>query len=70
MFSLLKFHLSILRKLRTLQSIPWWKAYVRANKAPFTNKKMKKYIMKWSRPRNKFSYFKSDTDGKAYNKGL
>ena len=41
---------------------------VRANQAPFINKKINKEIMKSSRLRNKFLNTKSDIDRKAYNK--
>ena len=45
------------------------KRYVRANHAPFLNKKIiNKEIMKRSRLRNKFLNTKSDIDRKAYNK--
>ena len=44
------------------------KRYVRANQAPFINKKINKEIMKRSRLRNKFLNTKSDIDRKAYNK--
>ena len=47
---------------------PIKKWYVRANQAPFINKKIKKEIMKRSRLRNKFLNTKSDIDRKAYNK--
>ena len=47
---------------------PIKKRYVRANQAPFVNKKINKEIMKRSRLRNKFLNTKSDTDRKAYNK--
>ena len=42
--------------------------YVRANQAPFINKKINKEIMKRSRLRNKFLNTKSDFDRNAYNK--
>ena len=42
--------------------------YVRVNQAPFTNKKIKKDIMKRSPLRNKVLNKKCDTDKKAYNK--
>ena len=41
--------------------------HVRANQAPFINKKISKEIMKRSRLRNKFLNTKSDIDRKAYN---
>ena len=44
------------------------KQYVRANQAPFMNKKINKEIMRRSRLRNKFLNTKSDIDRKAYNK--
>ena len=44
------------------------KRFVRANQAPFVNKKISKEIMKRSRLRNKFLHSKSDIDRKAYNK--
>ena len=47
---------------------PIKKQYVRANQAPFINKKINKEIMKRSRLRNKFLNTKSDIDRKAYNK--
>ena len=47
---------------------PIKKRYVRANQAPFINKKINKEIMKRSRLRNKFLNTKSDIDRKAYNK--
>ena len=47
---------------------PLKKRYVRANQAPFMNKKINKEIMKRSRLRNKFLNSKSDIDRKAYNK--
>ena len=47
---------------------PIKKWYVRANQAPFINKKINKEIMKRSRLRNKFLNTKSDIDRKAYNK--
>ena len=46
---------------------PIKKRYVRANQAPFINKKTNKEIMKRSRLRNKFLNTKSDIDRKAYN---
>ena len=42
--------------------------YVRANEAPFMNKRINKEIMKKSRLRNKFLNTKSDIDRRAYNK--
>ena len=47
---------------------PIKKWYVRANQAPFINKKINREIMKRSRLRNKFLNTKSDIDKKAYNK--
>ena len=47
---------------------PIKKRCVRANQAPFINKKINKEIMKRSRLRNKFLNTKSDIDRKAYNK--
>ena len=47
---------------------PIKKRYVRANQAPFINKKINKEIMKRSRLRNKFLNTKSDINSKAYNK--
>ena len=47
---------------------PIEKRYVRANQAPFINKKMNKEIMKRSCLRNKFLNTKIDIDRKAYNK--
>ena len=47
---------------------PMKKRFVRANQAPFVNKKITKEIMKRSRLRNKFLHSKSDIDRKAYNK--
>ena len=47
---------------------PIKKRYVRANQAPFINKKINKEIMKRSRHRNKFLNTKSGIDRKAYNK--
>ena len=47
---------------------PIKKRYVRANQAPFINKKINKEIMKMSRLRNKFLNTKNDIDRKAYNK--
>ena len=47
---------------------PIKKRYVRANQAPFINKKINKEIMIRSRLRNKFLNTKSDIDRKAYNK--
>ena len=41
---------------------------VRANQAPFINKKINKEIMKSSRLRNKFLNTKSAINRKAYNK--
>ena len=45
-----------------IQRLKW---YVRANQAPFINKKINKEIMKRSRLRNKFLNTKSDTDRKT-----
>ena len=42
--------------------------YVRANQAPYMNKKLSKEIMKRSRLRNKFLNTRSELDRKAYNK--
>ena len=50
------------------RNAPIKKRYVRANQAPFINKKINKEIMKRSRLRNKFLNTKSDIDRKAYNK--
>ena len=47
---------------------PIKKCYIRANQAPFVNKKINKKIIKRSRLRNKFLNTKSDIDRKAYNK--
>ena len=47
---------------------PMKKRFIRANQAPFVNKKISKEIMKGSRLRNKFLHSKSDIDRKAYNK--
>ena len=47
---------------------PIKKRFVRANQAPFINKKINKEIMKRSRLRNKLLNTKSDIDRKAYNK--
>ena len=46
---------------------PLKKRYVRANQAPFINKKINKEIMKRSRLRNKFLNTKNDIDRRAYN---
>ena len=46
---------------------PIKKRYVRANEAPFINKKINKEIMQRSRLRNQFLNKKSDTVRKAYN---
>ena len=42
--------------------------YVRANQAPYMNKKLSKEIMKRSRLRNKFLNTRSELDRKVYNK--
>ena len=42
--------------------VPMKKRFVRANQAPFVNKKISKEIMKRSRLRNKFLHSKSDID--------
>ena len=47
---------------------PIKKRYVRANQAPFINKKINKEIIKRSRLRNKLLNTKSDIDRKVYNK--
>ena len=47
---------------------PIKKRYVRANQAPFMNKRINQEIMKRSRLRNKFLNTKSDIDRRAYNK--
>ena len=47
---------------------PIKKRYIRANQAPFINKRINKEIMKRSRLRNKFLNTKSDNDRRAYNK--
>ena len=47
---------------------PIKKRYVRANQAPFMNKRINKEIMKRSRLRKKFLNTKSDIDRRAYNK--
>ena len=47
---------------------PLKKRYVRANQAPFMNKKLSKEIMTRSRLRNKFLKTKTDANRKAYNK--
>ena len=47
---------------------PIKKRYVRANQAPFINKKINKEIIKRSRLRKKFLNTESDIDRKAYNK--
>ena len=47
---------------------PIKKRYVRANQAPFINKKINKEIMKRSRLRNKFLNTKSGIDRKAHHK--
>ena len=47
---------------------PIKKRYVRANQAPFINKKINKEIMNRSRLRNKVLNTKSDIDRKAYDK--
>ena len=47
---------------------PIKKRYVRANQAPFINKKINKEIMKRSSLRNKFLNTKNDIDREAYNK--
>ena len=44
---------------------PIKKRFVRANEAPFINKKINKEIMKRSRLRNKFLNTESDIDRKA-----
>ena len=49
---------------------PLKKRYVRANQAPFMNKKLSKEIMTSSRLRNKFLKTKTDADRKAYNKQI
>ena len=48
-----------------IQRLKW---YVRANQAPFINKKINKEIMKRSRLRNKFLDKKSDIDRMTFNK--
>ena len=48
--------------------IPLKKRYVRANEAPFMNKKIKKEIMKRSRLKSKFLNSKNDKDRNIYNK--
>ena len=50
------------------RNAPIKKRYVRANQAPFRNKKINKEIMKRSHLRNKFLNTKSDIDRKVYNK--
>ena len=52
------------------KNAPLKKRYVRANQAPFMNKKSSKKIMKRSRLRNAFLNTKSDIDRKAYNKQI
>ena len=47
---------------------PLKKQYVRANQAPFINRKINKEILKRSRLKNKFLDSKSDLDRRAYNK--
>ena len=47
---------------------PLKKRYVRANQAPFMNKRLSKEIMTRSRLRNKFLKTKTDANRKAYNK--
>ena len=47
---------------------PIKKRYVRANQAPFMNKRINKEIVKRRRLRNKFLNTKSDIDRRAYNK--
>ena len=47
---------------------PQKRRYVRANQAPFMNKKLSKEIMTRSRLRNKFLKTKTDANRKAYNK--
>ena len=47
---------------------PLKKRYIRANQAPFINKKINKEMMKRSRLKNKFLNAKNDIDRKAYNK--
>ena len=47
---------------------PLKRRYVRANQAPFMNKKLSKEIMTRSRLRNKFLKTKTDANRKAYNK--
>ena len=49
---------------------PLKKRYVRANQAPFMNKKLSKEIMTRSRLRNKFLKTKTDANRKAYNQQL
>ena len=51
-----------------LRHAPIKQRYVRANQAPFINKKINKEIMKKSRLRNKFLNTKTDIDRKTYNK--
>ena len=53
----------------TLQTnAPLKKRYVRANQAPFMNRKINNEIMKRSLLRNKFLNSKSDLDRRAYSK--
>ena len=47
---------------------PLKKRYLRANQAPFMNKKLSKEIMTRFRLRNKFLKTKTDANRKAYNK--
>ena len=48
--------------------VPIKKRFLRANEAPFINKKINKEIMKRSRLGNRFLNAKGDIDRKAYNK--
>ena len=50
------------------EDAPLKKRYVRANQAPFMNKKLNKEIMTRSRLRNKSLKTKTDANRKAYNK--
>ena len=48
--------------------VPLKKKYVRANQAPFIDKKINKEIMKRSRLRNRFFKTKNETDRENYNR--
>ena len=59
---------SLKKKVDILQKhASFKKCYIRANQAPFTDKNIKKHIMKRSCLCYKFLKTKSDIDSKAYN---